>query len=318
MHSRRVADLLRGGTSAQQLRSAGIERRAHGLYRPSSTTLPPDLERLDDALGLMVPGTVLGGWASLRFQGNDYFDGWSSRGVRKAFVHCPPGTQLRRREMVQTFRGLIYPDEILELDGTLVSTMARAAFDEARMAPSLEEATVVIDTAVSRVHGRPHTTMGAVGRVLDSHHKVRGIVQARAAWLLASPRVASPWETRTRFRAVDAGVTGLLVNVPIFGPTGDLLGVVDLFDPRSGLVVESDGGHHRELERHTEDNRREERLENHGCVVARLTVLDHRDRWGCVARLRAAHLQALARPRGTWTLETPPWWNTWEPGRPYR
>lgn len=280
--------------------------------------LPPDLERLDDALGLMVPGTVLGGWASLRFQGNDYFDGWSSRGTRKALVHCPPGTQLRRREIVQTFRGLLHPDEVLELEGTTVTTMARAAFDEARIAPSVEEATVVLDAAVSFVNGRPHTTLGAVSRVLDSHFKVRGIVQARAAWSLATPRAASPWETRTRFRARDADLTGLLVNVPVFGPSGDLLGIVDLIDPESGLVIESDGGQHRELENHTEDNRREERLENHGCVVARLTVLDHRDRWACVARQRAAHLQALSRPRGTWTLDQPPWWHSWEPGRRYR
>lgn len=311
MRSQRVADLLRGGVSPQHVRGGLMERRAHGLHRPAGVELPPDLERIDDAVGLMTPHTALGGWASLRIQGNDFFDGRSTDGLRKVLVHCWPGSQLRRREIVQTFRGLTFPDEVIELEGVAMTTMARAAFDEARMARSVEEATVVIDMAVSTTHGRPHTSLAQVRRVIDSHHKVRGIVQADAAWRKASARSASPWETRTRFMAEDAGITGLLVNVPVFGPTGDLLAVVDLFDPETGLAVESDGGHHRELENHTLDNHREERLERHGCVVARTTVLDHRDRPACVARLRAAHLHASCQPRGTWTLDQPAWWHTW-------
>ncbi|KQY58127.1 hypothetical protein ASD11_00170 [Aeromicrobium sp. Root495] len=274
--------------------------------------------RVDDAVGLLLPGTALGGWASLRLQGNDFFDGWSSSGVRTALVHCLPRTQLRRRDIVEPFRGLTHPDELIDLEGVVMTTLARAAFDEARLAASLDEATVVIEMATSTTSGRPHTTLSAVRGVIASHFKVRGIVQARAAVDRASSRAASPWETRTRLLASRAEVTDVLVNVPLFGPDGDLLGVVDVVDPSTGLVVESDGGHHRGLQQHTHDNRREELLERHGCTVVRVTVLDHQDPWRTIARIRAAQLHAMRMPQGSWTLDQPAWWQTWPSARRWR
>ncbi|MEH3033283.1 MAG: DUF559 domain-containing protein [Aeromicrobium erythreum] len=106
------------------------------------------------------------------------------------------------------------------------------------------------------------------------------------------------------------------VNVPLFDPFGRLIAVADLLDPETGLVIESDGAHHREAERHAADNVREERLEDHGLVVARVTHLDHRGRWDLAGRLRSAQRRAVAleRPR-TWTTTPPAWWSTWPPAR---
>lgn len=273
------------------------------------------MERLADAVGLLTPGCCVGGWAALRAQGNVWFDGHDRHGdLRAALVHCLPGAQLRRRRdnLVQPFRGLLHPDEMIDLDGWPVTTLARAAFDEMRMASSVREAVVVLDMATSTTSDVPHTTPAAVRRVVESHHKVRGLVRARKALELGSPRSASPWETRTRLIArLDVGLDPLHVNVPVFDRGGCLLGVVDMLDVEAGLVIESDGGQHREIEQHAEDNRREELLERAGLVVVRFTTNDHADRLSIVRRLNAALLDARRSNRRDWTIEAPPWWSAW-------
>ncbi len=289
-----------------------MERRAHGLVRPAGLSAPPDVERVDDAIGLLVPGTALGGWASLRHHGNEWFDGWGREGQRRVLVHCGPGTQLRRRDLVEPFRGLIHPWELTQVAGVTTSSIERAAFDEGRMARDLRSAVVAIDMTVSRVQDLPRTELAAVWRVVKSHFKVKGIVQVREALALVSDRSASPMESWTRLVArLDADLTNLSVNVPVFGPLGDLLGVADLFDPETGLVIETDGSGHREEEQHALDNVREEGFEHAGCVVMRVSPLDHRHRWDLVGRMHRA-ARAARRPRPhLWTTDPPEWWYGW-------
>jgi hypothetical protein len=322
MVSRRAGELVDLGLTRKVLRGPRVERRSHGLYRPAGLDIEPSLARAGDALGLLVPGTVLGGWASLLLQGNRWFDGWGHDGVRRALVHCPPGTQLRRRDVVEPYRGVLRPDEWNWIDApsrARVTTMARAAVDEARLAPDVRSAVVAVDMAVSRVHGEAHTTIEAVHRVESALWKVRGIVQARRALALATDRSASPLETRTRLCAVlDAGLTGLRVNAPVFDEHGDLLGVADLVDPETGLVVETDGSGHRDEYQHTLDNRREEAFEQAGCVVVRATGLDLVDLGALAARLVRGQRAARRATRRRWTVEPPPWWDTWSGARRWR
>lgn len=296
-----------------------MERRAHGLLRPAGLDAPPHVQRVDDAVGLLLPGTALGGWASLHLQGNHWFDGWGGDGVRPALVHCAPGTQLRRRSVVEPFRGRIDPEEITRLGSVSLSTIARAAFDEARMARDVRSAVVALDMAVSTTHGLPRTTLAAVRAVETRHVKVRGVVQVRKALLLASQRSASPLESRTRLVAqLDAGAVGLLVNAPVFDLDGALLGVADLVDPGSGLVIETDGSGHRGIEQHTLDNRREEAFEHAGCVVVRVTALDLDDRIALAARIVRGQRAARHAVRRRWTLDEPGWWSAWPGAAPWR
>ena len=207
-------------------------------------------------------------------------------------------------------------DETLVFDHVAVTTLARAVYDQALDARGVRETVVVIDMGVSRVISQARTTLANIHRLVERHHKTRGIVRVRNALALATDRSASPWETRTRMLAsLDADINGLLQNVPVFNLAGDLLGIADLIDPETGLVIESDGAHHREAEQHTDDNRREERFERANAVVCRVTALDHRDRWNTVARIRQAYLDAARQTNRSWTLEKPDWWWRWEPGR---
>lgn len=315
--SMRAGDAVQSGYSRKQLRGSGWIKPFTGVVRPADAEAEPVMLRLSDAIALLTPGCVLGGWAALAMQGNLWFSGQQRDGAeRDVLVHCLPGAQLRRRAGVRPFRGLLHPDEAIDLEHVTVTTIARSAFDEMCVAGSVREAVVALDLSVTTTAQVPHTSIAAVERVVSVHHKVRGLVRARRALALASSRSASPWETRTRLLAeLDAGITGLLVNVPVFDLGGRLLGVADLLDEATGLVIESDGADHREAERHTDDNRREERFERAGMVVCRVTSLDHGDRFGTAARLTAGRGDAARSARRAWTLEKPDWWWRWASGR---
>ncbi|MCD9199559.1 hypothetical protein [Aeromicrobium wangtongii] len=287
------------------------------MIAPAYLSVDPTAARISVAIALMGPANALGGWAALRVQGNTWFDGLDRSGDdRDVLIHCLPGSQLRVRPGIEPSEGRVHPDETLARGSFAVTTLARAAYDEMRVAVGVREAVVVLDMATSTTSGMPHTTLDAVAAVVESHHKTRGIAQARQALAMSSPRSASPWETRTRLLAeLDVGLSGLLVNVPVFDVSGALLGVADLIDPATGLVIESDGAHHRAAEQHTLDNVREERFERAGLVVCRVTSLDHQDRWATVGRLASAHRDAARSLRRDWTLVQPDWWRTWPAAR---
>ena len=315
--SQRSSLALANGLSRRNIRSTSWLHPYHGVVRAAKLELDPTDLRLSDAIALMSEGHVLGGWASLRAQGNHWFSGRGRHDCdREVLVHCLGGAQLRVRRGLIPCRGLLLADEFMRLENYDVSTVARAVYDEMRLARDLREAVVAFDMATSTTSNVAHTTPAAIARVIDTHHKTRGLMQARRAVVLGSTRSASPWETRTRLLAqLDADIEQLRVNLPVFDLSENLLGVADLIDEFTGLVIEFDGATHRELPRHTDDNRREEKFERAGLVVSRVTALDHRDRWGTATRMRAAQRDARSSSKRLWTLEKPAWWWTWPPAR---
>lgn len=244
-------------------------------------------------------------------------DGRDRRGEpMPVMLASPDAGRHRRRNGIQPTRRYIRKDEREIFEGVEVATIARAAYDLALDAPNLTEAVVYLDMCTSTTIAQARTPLDNVHRLVARHKKTRGIVTVREALTWVSSRSASPWETRTRLLAAQgAGIRGLLVNVPVFDLDGELLGVVDLLDPETGLAIETDGDHHRSRAQHTDDNRREERFERSGMTVCRVTSLDHRDPIGTVQRLRRAHRDAHLTRRRTWTLHKPQWWHAWEPGR---
>jgi hypothetical protein len=93
------------------------------------------------------------------------------------------------------------------------------------------------------------------------------------------------------------------VNVAVLDSYGAFAGIPDLLDEASGLVGEYDGGQHRELVQHTNDNAREERLESLGLVVVRATSVDLKSRRKqLVARLRRGYQRARGQHRRSWQI----------------
>jgi hypothetical protein len=225
-------------------------------------------------------------------------------------LHTCEQHRLINRSGIRPTRTVLLPDEWEEYDGHRLTTIARAAYDEMCRAPTLTEAVVILDLAVSRVNGGARTTIDAVRYVVTRHKKTRGIRRARAAVELASDRSASQFETRTRLLVIPAlPGTDFVINRPVFDRQGKLLGIPDLLDTRSGLVVESDGAQHGSIDGRTGDHQRDDLFEGHGLTVARVTPQHHGNPTALLARLRLDHRRAQHRqPR--WTLEEPEWWRT--------
>lgn len=82
-------------------------------------------------------------------------------------------------------------------------------------------------------------------------------------------RAESPMETRLRWTLIRAGLTRPQVQARLS------FGRADLYYPQARLVIEYDGGNHRE--RLVEDNRRQNQLINSGYKVLRFTAADRPD-----------------------------------------
>jgi len=189
-----------------------------------------------------------------------------------------------------------------------VTTPVRTAYDGARLAPSLTEATVFVDMMLAS----GLTTETELAVYLADHRPAwKGVGQARNALRFADGATRSPQETRLRMLwMINAALPRPLVNPPIFGWDGSLLGLADLLDPDAGTVGEYDGDQHRELNQHPRDNVREEAFEEHGLVVTRVTSLDLRNREATAARLARAWFRGESRDRSKdrWTLVQPNWY----------
>lgn len=320
--AKRSGSLVAAGTPRGRLRASAWDHPLYGIVRPSGVSLSEVDARVSTAVAAMTEHCVLGGWASGWVQDVIVWDGYDRLGrARDTLVHCLPGSQLRRREGIRPSESLVLPGELTTTFGVTVSTLVRATFDELCLAPNLTEAVVALDGALCVLGIHEPVTIAAARALADHHHKRRGVVQARASFELGSDRSLSPWETRLRLRAIyELPVESLLVNVPVFSRSGTLLGVPDLLDSESGLVLESDGAGHREQVSHARDNEREELFEHSGLTVIRFGAIDHRDRFAMSRRIRNGHARALVRSRAAvdWTLTIPAWWDGSELARRWR
>lgn len=310
--AKRSGSVVAAGTPRSQLRARSWDHPLHGIVRPAGVALSEVDARLSNAVAAMTPECALGGWAAGYMQGIAVWDGCGRvGGARDVLVHCLPGSQLRRRHGIRPSESLVLPGELTTVAGIAVSTVARAAFDEVCLARNLTDAVVALDGALCVLGVHDAVTVTALSALVDRHPKRRGIVRARASLQFGCDRSLNPWETRLRLRALqELPIQSLLVNVPVFTRSGRLLGIPDLLDPESGLVLEFDGAQHREATLHALDNEREEQFEHSGLTVIRFGAVDHRERLGMVRRMHNGHARAVARSRSPvdWTLTVPTWW----------
>jgi hypothetical protein len=253
--------------------------------------------RIEAVLLDVPPYAVLGGWASLRWQGATGLDGRTgpAGGVAlPVLVHVGPTGHLRRRPGIEVDRGRLDESDVLEVRGVPVTRGTRAVLD-VMCRDGAEEGLVAGDAACAA----GLTSASVVLERVAASSGIRGVPQARLVAPLLSPRARSAPESRFRYVwVVEAGLPVPLVNASVLDGDGWPAGEVDLLDDEAGLVGEYDGAHHRDLGQHTADNVREEGLEDLGLVVVRATALDlWPRRRRLVARLAARYRQALGRDR---------------------
>jgi len=157
----------------------------------------------------------------------------------------------------------------------------RTITDLGRRSP-LYEAVIAIDEALHK----GIVSCDDLSRFAAARAGAKGIGRLRVAIDLAEPATESPMETRLRLLIVTAGLPRPAAQVAIY-EQGEFLGRPDLLYEAQRLVIEYDGGTHRESL--AEDNRRQNRLVGAGYRILRFTSADvYRAPTAVVAQVRAA------------------------------
>ena len=196
-------------------------------------------------------------------------------------IVAPPGSSLRSRPGLIVGRYEIPPAEVVSIRGFRASALPRALAGLClRRSPI--EALVVIDMAIHLAL----TNSVALCQYAEATKGHRGVGQLRWLASLAAP-AESPMETRLRWLLIQARLPRPDVQTNLNDGAGRFVGRADLYYPAKRLVVEYDGGNHRE--RLVEDNRRQNLLVNAGFRVLRFTAADiHGRPVVVVAQVRAA------------------------------
>lgn len=206
-------------------------------------------------------------------------------------VAVPASSGLRSRAGLVVRRWQIPSAEVLYIRRLRVTalplTLARLCLHRAPV-----EALVAIDMAL---HLRL-TDPAALARYAARSRGRPGTARLRSLALLAAP-AESPMETRLRWLLIHAGLPEPQVQANLCDSTGRPFARADLYYPETRLVIEFDGGNHRD--RMVDDNRRQNLLVNAGYRVLRFTSADMHNRPDVlVAQVQSALKGSFGARRG--------------------
>lgn len=198
-----------------------------------------------------------------------------------AEVTVPDASWLRPRARLSVARTSLGAAEVVCIRGLPATSAVRTITDLGRRSP-LYEAVIAIDEALHK----GIVSCDDLSRFAAARAGAKGIGRLRVAIDLAEPATESPMETRLRLLIVTAGLPRPAAQVAIY-EQGEFLGRPDLLYEAQRLVIEYDGGTHRESL--AEDNRRQNRLVGAGYRILRFTSADvYRAPTAVVAQVRAA------------------------------
>jgi hypothetical protein len=216
-------------------------------------------------------------------------------GADDAITHIsrPDTMAIPRRAGVRGHRGQFFEDEIVSLNGLLVTSRTRTWLDCARKM-SIDELTVVADHLLRvprpEFEGRsePYATLENLADMLDRHWGTPGIRKARLALEQARVGSDSGPETRLRLALENAGLPEPNLNVPADLRAG-VVRQADLAYPEQKVAVEYDGDGHSEAAQIVRDIAREEDFARAGWVVVRISKRHmENDARAAVAKVRSA------------------------------
>ncbi len=181
-------------------------------------------------------------------------------------VVVPPGVGVRSRTGVALKRCLLAARDLRRERGLRLTTLQRTLRDLcARWPPG--EALVAIDMALHRrLTDLPRLAREAAAA--KGRHGARRLADMAR---IAAP-AESPMETRLRWLLLQAGLPRPEVQIDLRDVFRNFVGRADLFYRHAQLVVEFDGGNHRE--RLAASDRRQNLLINAGFRILRVTSAD--------------------------------------------
>jgi very-short-patch-repair endonuclease len=274
-----VAQALRYGVSARQLRGASWRRMSRGLYVWAPLADAP-LARLQAVRRGLPDGAAFSGRTAAWLYGLDL------EACRPVEVTIPTGG-VAHRAGVRLRRSALTPADVVVRERLPTTSRLRTTFDLARHLPFIE-AVVAVDMAL-------HHRLTSLPRLRDyvaAHAAFRGAAQARQVVALAEPRSESPMETRLRLLLINAGLPRPQAQAELRGERGAFVARVDLYYPDQRLAIEYDGSTHRDSL--VADNRRQNRLLAAGYRLLRFTAADVQSRPQAVAAHVSLEIQALS------------------------
>jgi very-short-patch-repair endonuclease len=162
-------------------------------------------------------------------------------------------------------RATLRPEDVIEIDGTPVTSLTRTLVDLARTLPT-SAAVVTIDAALHRGATDAH-------RLEDVRRACRGwpgVRKVPLALALCDPRAESPLESVSRLVIRRLRLPTPELQTSLHDDRGMFIGRVDFYWPTPGVVGEADGrSKYSSRAVLLEEKRRQQSLEEMGLVVVR-------------------------------------------------
>jgi len=264
-----LGEARQAGLTLKSLKSRAWRRLGSELYCWSGLAEDP-WQVLSAWQRLLPPETVFAGSTAAWISGLDFSP------TDPVEIVVPPHSGMRSRPGLSVRRCKMPPGDAVTIRGLRATTLRRT-FRDLSLRWSAVEVLVAIDMALSR--GLTDTT--ALGRFAA----------------IAAP-AESPMETRLRWLLIQRGLPRPQVQANLYDIKNRFVGRADLYYPAARLVIEYDGGNHRE--RLVEDDRRQNLLVNAGFRLLRFTATDIYNQPDLVdAQVRSALSQESPAKRST-------------------
>jgi very-short-patch-repair endonuclease len=207
-------------------------------------------------------------------------------------VVVPGSSGPRTRPGLLVHHGDLPPPDVVSIRGLRAEAL-HLALARLCLRGSAVDALIALDMAV-RIGGADdagllHLPEGALGKP--------GMARLARLAKLAAP-AESPMETRLRWLLIQAGLPQPEVQTNLQDNASRFVARADLYYPQARLVLEYDGGNHRD--RLIEDDRRQNLLINAGYRILRFTASDLQNPNLVVAQVRSAlapHYVRIAQNR---------------------
>jgi len=250
------------GLTLSALKSSAWTRLGAELYCRSGEPADPWLVLC--AWHRLSPELVFSGRTAAWLHGLDYEPNNPVEAI------APPAASSRTRSGIAIRRFELSPIDVVVIRGLRATSLNRTLLDFC-IASSAVEALVAVDMAFR--FGK--TNAVALCRYGNDRRGMPGCARLRELAALAEP-AESPMETRLRWLLIEAGLPRPRAQVDLFADAGSFIGRADLYYPEARLVIEFDGGNHKN--RMVADNRRQNDLMSAHFSVLRFTTADLQDR----------------------------------------
>ena len=264
---------LDAGISPGRLRHASLEAPSRGIRVPALSGASPD------GAPRIRPFTQITEFSAASHA--SAFRLWEFPGFLPGSDHPvihisrPDSVAIPRRAGVKGHRGQFFADEIVNLNGLLITSRTRTWLDCARKM-SIDELTVVADHLVRiprpefELRDEPYATLAELAEMLDRHKGTPGIQKARLALEQARVGADSAPETRLRLALINAGLPVPELNQPVELSAG-VVRQPDMAYRELRVAVEYEGEGHSDPAQVVRDIAREEDFLRAGWILVRIS-----------------------------------------------